>query len=173
MDPKNRYVRSLTRASGIGLFIILSAAAVNAQNSPPELTTVCAIAKQPDKFDGQRVTLRAGVFSDGMHGSLLYDESCKEYGLLVFLEHGARGGEELDAALNWCHRSTRGKLILGRFTGVFHYKPTYIGGLKAAVGQHTAHRGSCSQVNQDRIGIVPHPVSRCASNQLARSPTNQ
>lgn len=105
----------------------VSAASLRAQSTSPNLTTVCAIAETPDKFDGRSITVKARVQSDGMHGSQIYDESCKQYGVLLFLAFGAKGEDQLDAALNWCHRSTRGKFIFGTFTGVFHFKPVFIG----------------------------------------------
>jgi hypothetical protein len=47
--------------------------------------------------------------------------------VLLFLHPGAKGEDELDAALYWCHPGTRGKLISGTFSGVFHFKAVYIG----------------------------------------------
>jgi hypothetical protein len=103
------------------------ATALNAQSDSSGVTTICAVASQPQKFDGRSVTSNAHVFSDGEHGSFIYDESCSQYGLGLFVVVGAKGEDQLDAALGWCHRSTRGKSISGRFTGVFHFRPTYIG----------------------------------------------
>jgi len=103
------------------------ATSLNAQSGSSTDTTVCAIASHPEKFDGQPVKVSARVFSDGLHGSMLYDEFCGHYGILLFLVPDAKGGDQLDAALSWCHRGTRGKSISGTFTGLFHFKPVYIG----------------------------------------------
>ena len=111
----------------VGLFILVCASALCGQTTPSDLTTVCAVAKDPDRFEGQSITVRAQVQSDGLHGSQIYDESCAQYGLLLFRHPGTKGEDELDAALGWCHRGTRGKDIFGTFTGVFHFKPIYIG----------------------------------------------
>lgn len=122
----NRF-RTLAGRILVSLVAIVFAAALHAQNKPLGLTTLCAVANQPEKFDGQSITVRANVQSDGVHGSSIYDESCKQYGVLLFLAFHAQGEEELDAALNWCHLGTRGKIIVGTFTGVFHFKPVFIG----------------------------------------------
>lgn len=128
MREKNRLVRALAGRVAVGFVAVLSAAAaLNAQSNSSGLTTVCAIATEPEKFDGRSVSIRAYVFSDGMHGSYIYDQSCERYGLGLFVSHGAKGEDQLDAALGWCHLSTRGKSISGTFTGVFHFRPTYIG----------------------------------------------
>lgn len=111
----------------VGLYVLVYASALCAQAAPSNSTTVCAVAKDPDRFEGQSITVRAHVQSDGLHGSQIYDESCPQSGLLLFSHPGTKGEDELDAALGWCHRGTRGKEIFGTFTGVFHFKPTCIG----------------------------------------------
>lgn len=109
------------------LFVTVYAKDLCAQTENSELTTMCTVAKQPDSFNGRLITVRARVMADGEHGSLIYDDSCAHSGLELFVASGAKGEDELDAALNWCHRGTRGKLIYGTFTGVFHFRPPYIG----------------------------------------------
>jgi hypothetical protein len=127
MHKKSKLDRMLAEPIAVGLFVLVCASALRAQTRPSDLTTVCAVAKEPDRFDGHSITVRAHVQSDGLHGSQIYDESCGQYGLLLFMHPEAKGQDELDAALGWCHRSTRGKDILGTFTGIFRYKPTYLG----------------------------------------------
>jgi hypothetical protein len=127
MHKNNKRDRIPLGPIAAGLFVIVCAPVYHAQSTPSNLTTACAISAQPDKFNGQEVTLKARVFFDGEHGSMIYDESCGRYGVLLFVIPGAKGKEELDAALNWCHRSTRGKIISGTFTGVFHFKTTHLG----------------------------------------------
>jgi hypothetical protein len=127
MKEKSTHNRRFIATIVLVWFAITCATVLNAQSDFSSVTTVCAIASQPEKFDGQSVTVDARVFSDGEHGSFIYDESCGQYGLGLFVVAGAKGKDQLDAALGWCHRSTRGKSISGRFTGVFHFRPTYIG----------------------------------------------
>lgn len=85
-------------------------------------TTVCSISQYPEQFDNKMVTVRARVQADGQHGSQIYDEACGNFGIGLFVVQGAKGKDELDSALSWCHRGTKGKLVLGTFTGVFHLK---------------------------------------------------
>jgi hypothetical protein len=85
--------------------------------------TICSIAQSPEQYDNKMVTVRARVQADGQHGSQIYDEACGHFGIGLFVVQGAKGKEELDSALNWCHRGTRGKLLYGMFTGVFHLNP--------------------------------------------------
>ena len=127
MHKKNKRGRTPVGPIAMGLFISVCASVLLAQTTPPDLTTVCAVAMEPDRFDGQAITVRARVQSDAEHGSQIYDQSCGRYGVLLLVVPGAKGQDELDAALNWCHRSTRGKIIFGKFTGIFHFKPTYVG----------------------------------------------
>jgi len=84
--------------------------------------TVCSIAQSPEQFDNKTVTVRASVQADGQHGSQIYDEACGRFGIVLFVVQGAKGKDELDSALSWCHRGTRGKLLSGTFTGTFHLK---------------------------------------------------
>jgi hypothetical protein len=57
-----------------------------------------------------------------MHGAAIYDESCGDFALDLFVSEDAKGKGALDTALNWCHRSSRGKLIEGTFTGLIQLK---------------------------------------------------
>lgn len=93
------------------------------QEGTLQASAICSIARSPEKYDNRVVKVRAGVFSDGNHGTILHDESCDSFGMHLFVVPGSKGEDELDAALNWCHRSTRGKIISGTFTGMFHFKP--------------------------------------------------
>jgi hypothetical protein len=93
------------------------------QESDSSTSAMCSIAQNPEKYDNKVVTVKARLISDGHHGSAIYDDSCSNFGMLLFVVPGAKGEEELDAAMNWCHPTTRGKLIFGTFSGVFHFKP--------------------------------------------------
>jgi hypothetical protein len=127
MRRYSRQVRWLTVPIFVAFAVIVCAYSVHAQLPHSGLTTVCDVASQPNKFEGESITVKALVQSDGLHGSQIYDESCKQFGMLLFLHPGAKGEDELGAALYWCHPGTRGKLISGTFTGVFHFKAVYIG----------------------------------------------
>jgi len=106
----------------VGSSLVIVASALIAQGGP-RVFTVCTIASQPEKFESQSVTVRARVLSDGMHGTILYDESCEDFGLHLFVNDDAKGREGLETALTWCHSSTRGKFIEGTFTGMVHFEP--------------------------------------------------
>ena len=108
----------------VSLAAMMSVTSLNPQDIVAEnTTTICAIAKRPASFDGHLVTVKARVFSDGMHGSLIYDESCGDYGLALFLAVDAKGEKDLEAALSWCHLTTRGKFITATFTGTISVDP--------------------------------------------------
>jgi|HubBroStandDraft_1064217.scaffolds.fasta_scaffold65319_3 hypothetical protein len=87
------------------------------------VTEICSIAGSPASFDGKVVRVKGDVFSDGEHSTIVFDKSCEQFAMHLFLDSGAIGGDKLEAALTWCHRGTRGKLIRGEFTGIFHFKP--------------------------------------------------
>ena len=108
------------------LFLVLCLTLVRgalSQESVPPTSAICSIAQNPEKFDNKVVTVKARVLSDGVHGSVIYDDSCGEFGIHLSMLPDSKGVDEFVAALNWCHRSTRGKLVSGTFTGVFHFKP--------------------------------------------------
>lgn len=110
----------------LGLLFVLwfmhGIGAVSQEKAAPAIT-ICSIAQSPEQFDNKMITVRARVQADGQHGSQIYDEACGRFGIVLFVVQGARGKDELDSALGWCHRGTRGKLLSGTFTGVFHLKP--------------------------------------------------
>jgi len=115
--------RLLIGVIAVGLVSVVCAAPLHGQNAPSSaITTMCTIAKNPKKFEGQAVTVKAIVISDGVHGTTIYDESCASFGLHLFVSDGAKGTTALDTALNWCHKSTRGKFIEGTFTGIIQLK---------------------------------------------------
>ncbi|HEY9126416.1 MAG TPA: hypothetical protein VIM62_04775 [Acidobacteriaceae bacterium] len=124
---KNKQYSKLPEAIAAGMFLVTCIPALYAQSTSVNTTDFCAVVKEPQRFDGQTITVRARVQSDGTHGSLIYDESCSDRGVTLFVFPNAKGSDQLDAALSWCHRTTRGKLILGNFTGVFHFKPIVLG----------------------------------------------
>jgi hypothetical protein len=102
------------------LCLIHGVGAVSQETTPT--TTICSISQSPEQFDNKIVTVRARVQADGQHGSQIYDEACGSFGIGLFVVQDAKGKHELDSALSWCHRGTKGKLIVGTFTGVFHFK---------------------------------------------------
>jgi hypothetical protein len=120
----------LTRPIAAMIFVVCATtlyALDRAKDRPWDLTTVCAVTAEPEKFDGQSVTVSAIVFSDGHHGSFLFDEACGQKGIHLYVESNATGNDQLSAALNWCHLSSRGKFISGTFTGIFHFSPADVG----------------------------------------------
>ena len=107
----------------VSLVAMICATNLAGQDRPSTLTSLCAIAKQPAKFEGRSVTVRTRVLSDGTHGALIYDESCADFGLTLLVTEDAKGFKDLESALSWCLRGTLGKFIVGRFTGMIHFGP--------------------------------------------------
>jgi len=107
----------------LGLISMAYIAPLYGQNvSSSTMTSMCAIAKNPKAFDGQSVTVKARVIADWEYGATIYDESCGDLGLHLFVNDDAKGKGALDTVLNWCHRGTRGKFIEGTFTGIVQLK---------------------------------------------------
>lgn len=120
-------VRSMRlRCYSLGVFFVLCALTSRGASSQVRtvlVTEICSIERSPASFDGKLVTVKGDVFSDGEHSTIVYDNSCEQFAVHLFVDSAAVGGDKLDAALTWCHRGTRGKLIRGEFTGIFHFKP--------------------------------------------------
>jgi hypothetical protein len=62
------------------------------------------------------------LLSDGIHGIMIYDEACLDFGLHLFVDDGDKATENLERGLRGCHSSTRKKFIAGTFTGTVHFK---------------------------------------------------
>jgi len=86
--------------------------------------TICSVGRNPEQYDNQVITVSARVQSDGMHGSQIYDESCAEFGIGLFIPEKLKAKGNLATALSRCpRRGTRGKVVFGTFTGIFQLKP--------------------------------------------------
>lgn len=68
------------------LGLLVSVPSYGADSTEPTPTTLCEIVKNPDRFDGRMVTVRAGVLI-GFEASFLTDDSC-EPAALVWVEFG-------------------------------------------------------------------------------------
>ena len=119
---KSIRLRHLCFGLSLILFSILGEGAW-CQEPTSSMSRICLIAKNPENYDNRLVTVSGQVLSDGVHSTIINDQRCEQFGMLLFVDPGAKGENKLDAALSWCHRGTRGKLISGTFTGVFHFKP--------------------------------------------------
>lgn len=84
----------------------------------PEPVSICAMIAAPEKFKDKLVVFNAPIESDGMHFTLLMDESCHR-GIVLNWDRSAPPPEAdriLDAIWQpW--PSTMNKKIFGRFTG--------------------------------------------------------
>lgn len=117
--------RHISSMASIALSLVsgVCTTASHGQNgSSSTVTSMCSIAQNPKAFEDQSVTVKARVISDGVHGTALYDDSCASFALYLFVSDDAKGRTALDTALNWCHRSTSGKVIEGTFTGIVQLK---------------------------------------------------
>lgn len=86
--------------------------------------TLCDAVTHPEKFDNQLITVRGRYRSDGMEDEGLSDESCGGTAIGLLIAKGAKGMDALSEALGHGFRGTADKVVLGTFTGVFHYGPS-------------------------------------------------
>ena len=122
MQGNGRRSRTSLVLIALAFMSLICAIPLLGQNGSLTVTSLCTIKKDPRSFDGQSVTVRARLISDGMHGTTIYDESCRDFGLHLFLSSNAQGKGALETVLTWCHPSTRGKLITGTFTGIIQLR---------------------------------------------------
>ena len=141
------------RVKRLGLLVIsccLYATGAASQENANATISICSIAQSPEQFNNQMVSVKARVFADGQHGSMIYDESCDHFGISLFVVESAKGRDKLDFALNWCHWGTRGKILYGIFTGVFRLRAADSAGQSIEVQRiegivlQSAHTGSAS-----------------------------
>jgi hypothetical protein len=78
---------------------------------------LCDIVSHPEATEGQTVTFRAVVRSDGLEHSVLLDEACPKQGI-VPSSFRAGAGAEVSGAVDAFPPGTRGKHIDALWTGV-------------------------------------------------------
>jgi hypothetical protein len=78
---------------------------------------LCDIVSHPGAAEGQTVTFRAMVRSDGLEHTVLLDETCPKQGI-VPSSFSAGAGAEVSSAVDAFPPGTRGKHIDALWTGV-------------------------------------------------------
>ncbi len=98
---------------------------VGASSEAPRGTEigVCAIARDPAKYDHQLLTVRAQLQSDGRHGAQIFEEPCGEFGVGLIFPGKVKGKRQFDKAIDWGSQGTKDKIIFGTFTGVVQVNP--------------------------------------------------
>lgn len=114
-------VRCFTFVFAVSVFWGIPPRVVTVAAQEPGLGKValCSVEKEPSKFDGDLISVRARVQSDGTHGAQIYDELCGTFGVSLDVPDDAVGRDELLSALGRGVRGTRDKIIYGTFTGRF------------------------------------------------------
>jgi hypothetical protein len=105
------------------------AAASRADTIRSEHTTVCAIAADPDRFEGRIVTIDA-VVSVGYHFSLLKDDECPRVGIQLGWAEPAASRRDIrqmkDVLFETAPSRDNDRAISATFTGRFY---TYFDGV--------------------------------------------
>jgi hypothetical protein len=78
---------------------------------------LCDIVSHPEAAEGQTVTFRAIVRSDGLEHTVLLDEACPKKGI-VPSSFRAGAGDEVTSAIDAFPPGTRGKHVDALWTGV-------------------------------------------------------
>jgi len=89
-------------------------------------TTVCAISRTPDHFNGKIVRLAARLESDGMDWTVLTDKDCKYGGMAIDMSGKFSGSDDLANALSSKSPGTIDKTITGVFIGRFEWRPNQV-----------------------------------------------
>lgn len=112
------------------LFVMLCAVMVSlscsvARDVPMDVS-LCSLLAESTAYDGQLVTLRASVESDGRHLTLLTDAACSGAGIALVVDDGIVEDENVVAireAIVAQRFGTPSKRIEGTFTGVLRLHP--------------------------------------------------
>lgn len=100
--------------------------AANSQAEQKETTTICSVLNNPEQFNGMKITLRGRVQSSWEYGAQIWDETCGNSGIHLFLHKENKDVQELfsmiDSGPPQNRGDTTGKVIHGTFTGVFYFK---------------------------------------------------
>jgi len=106
------------------IFIVGFLAFSNAQErAAVNKTSLCDVARNPERYDNQEVSLKAQYESDGMEWEGLTDSACEELGIALQMRRDTQGKDLLRAALSSGRPGTLDKIVIGTFTGVFHWAP--------------------------------------------------
>jgi hypothetical protein len=85
--------------------------------------TICNVAQNPERYNNQEITVTAHYESDGVEREGLSDPACKESGIGLLTLHDTKGKDQLRTALYGGYPGTLDKIVVGTFTGVFHWEP--------------------------------------------------
>lgn len=87
----------------------------------PEHTSLCAILRSRELYDGRRVSFRSHVESDGMHGAYLAEPECNKG--ITFEREGEADWTELNRVMDTIGTvGTAGKSVEASWVGVIHVK---------------------------------------------------
>ena len=104
--------------------LLAAAAAANGQREEEGVdATVCQLVHAPNRFNGKTVRVKALVESDMIEHTMLVDESCKSYGVSLWIPHDLDDNsevKELRKALKeqWKPGAAKTR-VLGVFRGTF------------------------------------------------------
>jgi hypothetical protein len=87
-------------------------------------TTVCAISREPAKFNLQWVRIPAQIESDSFEFTGLVDSTCKNDAISLDYYGKYKGHDELDTAIHSPMPGTVDKDISGIFIGIFEWRPS-------------------------------------------------
>lgn len=83
----------------------------------------CDVARNPERYNNQEITVTAQYMSDGVEREGLSDPACNESGFALEMLRDTKGKDQLRAALHGGYPGTLDKTVSGTFTGVFHWVP--------------------------------------------------
>jgi hypothetical protein len=106
-------------ASLLSLLAVPNASAQTAVNK----VSFCDVARNPERYNNQEITVTAQYDSDGVEREGLSDPACKESGFALEMLRETKGKDQLRAALHGGYPGTLDKSVSGTFTGVFHWMP--------------------------------------------------
>jgi hypothetical protein len=106
-------------ASLLSFFAIPHASAQAGLNK----VSFCDVARNPERYNNQEITVTAQYDSDGMEREGLSDPACKESGFSLEMLRETKGKDQLRIALHGGYPGTLDKTVSGTFTGVFHWMP--------------------------------------------------
>jgi hypothetical protein len=89
-----------------------------------ETTTVCAISREPAKFNSHWVRIPAHIESDSFEYTGLVDSACQNVAISLDYSGKYKGHDELDKAIHSPWPGTVDKDISGVFIGRFEWHPT-------------------------------------------------
>src|SRR3954468_23752078 len=89
-----------------GRFVVLVAnalfgVALSAQAYQSGEVSLCTVAAKPRDNTGHLITVRARIYSGGMHGWYIADAACMRFGVALFLPADVQGSEAFYKSVNF------------------------------------------------------------------------